>query len=72
MRMAIMFLLDFLLIKRNYKFSTYVIFVVDANQNAIFSLLTYFRLTQFSYTEIGNFPNDFISFNENRNVDTLG
>ena len=66
-----MFLLHFLLIKRNYFIFDLLNFSVDADQNATFPLLTYLRLTQFCYTEIGNFPDDVISFNEIHNFDTL-
>ena len=45
--------------------------MVDADQNAALPLLTYLRLTQFSHTEMGNIPDDFISFNEIRNFGTL-
>ena len=47
------------------------VFIFNKDQNATFSLLTYLRLTQFSYTEKGNFPDDFIPLNEIRNFDTL-
>ena len=72
MRVTIMFLLDFLLIKRNYvkKIFTYTIFLVDTNQNAIISFLTYLRLMQFSCTKIGKFPDSFISLNRIQNFDT--
>ena len=46
-------------------------FLFDTDQNSTFSLLSYVRLMQFSYTKTGNFPDDFISLNEIRNTDTL-
>ena len=39
-------------------------FILYANQNATFSLLTYLRLTQFSYTEKANVPDELIALNE--------
>ena len=45
-------------------------FLFDAGQHARFSLLTYLRLTQFSYTDIGNVPDDFMSSNGIRNFHT--
>ena len=66
-----MLFLHFLLIIRNYIFLDSCNFLVDADQNAKFSLSTYFRLTQFSYTEISNFPDDFIPLNEICNFDAL-
>ena len=35
--------------------------MLNVDRNAQFSLLNYLRLTQFLYTEIGNFPNDSMS-----------
>ena len=46
-------------------------FLADTDQNATLPFLTYLRLKQFAYTEIGNFPDDFIPFNEIRNSDAL-
>ena len=46
-------------------------FFVDTDQIATFPLLTYLKLTQISYSEIRNFPDDFISFNEKRSSETL-
>ena len=46
------------------------VFIFNKDQNATFSLLTYLRLTQFSYTEIGIFPDNFISLNKIHNFDT--
>ena len=70
MRVTIMFLLHFLLIKRNYRAFYLPNFLFDADQNAPCSLVTYLRFMQFSYTEIGNFPEDFIPLNEMSNFDT--
>ena len=56
MSVTIMFLLHFLLIKRNYYIFDFGNFQFDTDQNATFPLLTYLRPTQFSYTERGNFP----------------
>ena len=75
MRMTIMFFLMTLLIRRNYIIFNVCNFLVDADQNATFSLLTYSRLTQFSctksgnftqflYTEIGNVHDNFMFFIE--------
>ena len=72
MSVTIMFSSNFLLIKRNY-FIFYLCnfsFDIDTDQNAIFPILIYFRLTQFSYTEIGNFLEDFKSVNKIPNFDT--
>ena len=70
MRVTIMLLLHFLLIKRyDFIFDLHN-FSVDTDQNATFPLLTFLRLTQFPYTKIGNFPDDFIPFNEICNFDT--
>ena len=55
---------------RNYVIFDMHFFLFDADQNATFSLLAYLRLTQFSYTEIGNFPDDCIPLNEIGNFDT--
>ena len=71
MRVTIMFILHFLLLRESYAIFDLHNFVVDADQNATFSFLTYLRLTQFSYTEIGNFSDNFISLKEKRNFDTL-
>ena len=56
MKVTVMFSIPFLLVKRNYIIFDLRNFLFDADQNAQFSLLTYLRLRQFSYTEIGNFP----------------
>ena len=58
--MTIMFLSLFLSIKRNNVIFYLCNFLFDVDQNAQFSLLTYLRRTQFSYTEIGNFSDDFM------------
>ena len=71
MRVTIMFLVHFLLIKRNYVIFDVGNFLVDLDQNTIFSLLTCLRLLQFSYMKIGNFPDDFVSLNEINCFDTL-
>ena len=42
-------------------------FLFNVNQNVRFSLFAYLRRTQFSCTEIHNFPDDFMSLNEIRN-----
>ena len=63
MRETILFLLHYVL------FNLHNI-LVDADKNAIFSLLTYLRLTQFSYTKISNFPDNFIPLHEICNFDT--
>ena len=55
MRVTIMYLLHFLLMKRNHVIFDLRNFLVDADQNATFPLLIYLRLIQFSYTKIGNF-----------------
>ena len=55
MRVTILFLLHYLLIKTNDVIFDLRNFLVDADQTAALSLLTYLRLTQFSCTEIGNF-----------------
>ena len=47
---------NFLLMQFSVKF--------DTDENATFSLLTYLRLTHISYTEIGNFPDDYIFLND--------
>ena len=65
-----MFLLHFVLIRRKYFILDSNNFLVDTDQNATF-LLTGLRLMQFSYTKIGNFPDDFISFNKMHNFDTV-
>ena len=70
MRVTKMFLLHYFLIKKNYFIYDLSNFLVDTYQNAIFPLLAYLRLMQFSYTEIGNFLDDFICFNEICNFDT--
>ena len=36
----------------------------DREEYAHFSLLTYFRLKQFFYNKIGNFPDNFMPLNE--------
>ena len=54
----------FLVIKRNYLIFDFRNFLFDADQNARFSVLTYLRLTQFSYTEIESFPDDFMFLNK--------
>ena len=59
------FSLHFLLLKRNCFIFNLRKFLFDTDQNATFPLLTFLRLTQFSYTEMG------ISFNKIRNFDTL-
>ena len=64
MSMTIMLLIHFLLIKRNYFIFDFHNSLFDTYQNATFPLLTYLRLLQFSHTEIGNFPDKFMSFNE--------
>ena len=43
--------------KRNYVIFDFSNFQSDADQNAEFSLL---RLMHFSYTKIGNFPDNFM------------
>ena len=71
MRVTVMFLLHFLLIKRNYFIFYLCNFLVDTDQNATFPLLNYIILMQFSNNEIGNFPDNFISFNKLSSFDTL-
>ena len=39
-------------------------FLFNAEENAQLSLLTYLRLTQFSYTKIGSFLDDLMSFEQ--------
>ena len=70
MRVTIMFVLHFSLIKINNVIFDFSNFSVDADQNATFSLLIYLRLMQFSYSKIGNFPDDFIPLNKLHNFDT--
>ena len=65
MRVIIMFLLLlFFLIGRTYVIFDLRNFLVDSDQNATFSLLTYLTLTKFSYTQVGNCPDDLISLIE--------
>ena len=71
MRVTVMFLLHFLLIKRNYFIFYLCNFLVDTDQNATFPLLNYIILMQFSNNEIGNFPDNFKSFNKLSSFDTL-
>ena len=52
-------------------FLSYTIFFVGADQNATLSLMTYLKLMQFSYTNIGSFPGDFMPLNEICKFDTL-
>ena len=60
-----MFLLHFFVNKEKFsRVRLNAVFLIDADQNATFSLLTYFRLVQFSYTEIGHIPDHFISFDD--------
>ena len=67
----LMFLfLFFFLMKRNYIILNLHNFFIDTDQNAPFFLFTYLGLTQFSYTEIGNFHDDFMSLNRIHNFDT--
>ena len=66
-----MFLSHFLSIKRNYIIFDLHNFLFDADQNATLCLLTYLRLTPFSYTKIGNFPVVFVPLNEICSYDTL-
>ena len=61
---VIMFLLHILMLRRDYIIFNLCNILFDADQNAQFSLLTYLRLMQFSYTKIGNFPDDFMFLNE--------
>ena len=70
MRVTIMFLLIFLLIKRSYVIFDLCHFLVHADKNATFSLWTDLRLMQFSYTKIGSFCDDSISLNKIHNFDT--
>lgn len=71
LRVTIMLLLRFLLLKRNYIIFNERNVLVDADQNATFSLLTYLKLAQFSYTVIGNFPDDFVPLHKIRHFDRL-
>ena len=64
MRVIIMFLVHFFILMRDYIIFNLCNVLFDADQNAQFSLLTYLRLMQFSYTKIGNFPDDFMFLNE--------
>ena len=57
--------------KKNYIIFDLRKFLVDADHNATFPILTYLRLTQFSHTEMDNFSDDFISLNQILNFDTL-
>ena len=52
-------------------FLTYTIFWSMQIKMWYFFLLTYLKLTQFPYTEMGNFPHGFVSLNEIRSFDTL-
>ena len=68
MKVTLVLVLHFLFLKRNYFIFNLHNFLVDADQNTTFPLLT--LLTQFSYTETGNFPDDFIFFSEICNFNT--
>ena len=71
MRVAIMFLLHFFVNREILLIFNLCNFLVDTAQNAIFTLFTFLRLTQFSCTEIGNFVDDFMPLNKIRNFHTL-
>ena len=64
------FIFIFLIIKRNYIIFDLRNFLFDADQNAPFPILTFLRLTHFSYIEIGNFSDDFMYLNETSNFHT--
>ena len=49
------FLSRFLIMMSNYVIFDLLSFLFDPDRNAQFSVLTYLRLAQFSYTEIGSF-----------------
>ena len=66
MRATIVFF-TFFVIKKSYVIFDWWNFLFEADQSAQFSLRTCLRLTQFSYTKIGNFPDDFLSLNEVHN-----
>ena len=57
-------------VKRNYFIFDLRNFSFDTDQNATFLALTYLKLAQFSYTDLGNFPDDFIPLNKLHNFDT--
>ena len=67
MKVTLVLVLHFLFLKRNYFIFNLHNFLVDADQNTTFPLLT--LLTQFSYTETGNFSDD-MSLNKTRNFET--
>ena len=66
----LLFFFFFLLIKRNYTIFDLRNFLFDAYQNGPFSPLTYLKVTQVSYTQIGNFHDDFVPLSEIRNFNT--
>ena len=55
---------------RNYFIFDLLNFLFDVDQNATVCLLTCWRLTQFSDTEIGNFADDYVPSNEIYKLDT--
>ena len=59
MKVTIMFLLHFFMIKRDYTIFDLSNLLFDADKHAHFSLLIYLRPTQFSYPKIGNFSDEF-------------
>ena len=64
------YLLHFLKIKRcNINVDLHS-FLFNVDQNAQLSLLTYLRVIQFSCTEIGSFPDDFMSLNDIHSLHT--
>ena len=56
MSVTIMFLLHFLLIKRNYYIFDFGNFQFDTDQNATFPLLTYLKITDFLTQRLATFP----------------